>query len=138
MRLRWFSLAFGALLFVACADGDPTAPVSRPFTLRVGETVTIRGAGFSVKLVGVVNDTRCPFGAPCCFECVGNAQIQLQVIQFSPADLTLNTHDSPRTAVITVQYELQVTGLTPSRTVAGDPKQSEYRVSLVVLTPGPV
>lgn len=132
MRLRWCAVALGALLIGACDAGTITAPISRPFVIRVGETVDVRDADFSVKLVSVANDTRCPFGAPCCADCFGNAEIHLEIRrngETTPLDLNTRTDPTEGTAGA---YNIEVTGLEPPRPLTGDISQSEYRAALLV------
>lgn len=133
VRVRWFAVALCALLITSCDAGNPTAPTSRPFVIRVGETIDVRGAGFSVTLVSVANDTRCPLGAPCCADCLGNAEIHLEVLRDGETTpLALNTRTAPTEGIIAA-YIVRVTGLEPPRPLDGDISQSEYRVTLVVL-----
>ena len=135
-RLRWFAVAAGALLISSCDPGNATAPTFRPFAIRVGETIDVRDAGFSVKLVSVANDTRCPLGAPCCADCLGNAEVHLEVLRDGETTpLALNTRTVPTEDIITA-YLVRVTGLEPPRPLSGDLSQSEYRVTLVVLLAG--
>jgi hypothetical protein len=85
--------------------------------------------------VSVANDTRCPFGAPCCADCFGNAEIHLEILRNGESTpLDLNTRTDPTTGIVTV-YTVEVTGLEPPRPLAGDINQSDYRVTLLVLPP---
>jgi len=136
VRVRWFTVALGALLITSCDPGNPTAPTSRPFVIRVGENIDVRDAGFSVKLVSVANDTRCPLGAPCCADCLGNAEVHVELLRDGETTpLVLNTRTAPTEGIIAA-YIVRVTGLDPPRPFEGDISQSEYRVTLVVLSSG--
>lgn len=67
------------------------------FSVRVGESVDVAGAGVSVTYTALVSDSRCPVGVQCIQ--AGRAVISVTVTRpgSAPATLTLGT-DMPRSA----------------------------------------
>ena len=85
------------------------------FSVKVGETVSVTGAGVSVTFTALVSDSRCPVGVQCIQ--AGRAVISVTVTRpgAASATLTLGT-DMPRTARAGVRtVELVTVGrLTPT------------------------
>lgn len=74
-----------------------TVALGEAFSIKVGESVSVAGAGVSVTFTALVSDSRCPRGVQCIQ--AGNAVISVAVARpgASPVTLTLNT-DGPKSA----------------------------------------
>ena len=74
-----------------------TVALGEAFSVKVGESVSVAGAGVSVTFTALVSDSRCPRGVQCIQ--AGNAVISVAVARpgASPVTLTLNT-DGPKSA----------------------------------------
>ncbi len=74
-----------------------TVALGESFSVRVGESVSVSGAGVSVTFSALVSDSRCPRGAQCIQ--AGKAVISVAVARAGggPVTLTLDT-DGPRSA----------------------------------------
>ncbi len=68
-----------------------TAGVGETFSVKVGESVAVTGAGLSVTFTSLVSDSRCPSGVQCIQ--AGNAVITVTVTRpgSAPVKLTLDT-----------------------------------------------
>jgi hypothetical protein len=123
------------------AEGNPRskgqtqlAHLGRPFNLRAGRQVTLKGETLRIKFVAVENDSRCPSDVKCVW--AGNAAVRLEV-SMSRRDsksLTLNTSRSSALVGETQYrgYKLRLVGLDPyprsdQKIAAGD-----YTVTLLV------
>jgi hypothetical protein len=74
-----------------------TVALGETFSVKVGESVSVTGAGLSVTFTALVSDSRCPRGVQCIQ--AGNAVITVAVTRAgaSPVTLTLGT-DGPKSA----------------------------------------
>lgn len=74
-----------------------TVALGEAFSVRVGESVSVAGAGVSVTFTALVSDSRCPRGVQCIQ--AGNAVISVAVARpgAGPVTLTLDT-DGPKSA----------------------------------------
>lgn len=110
------------------------ARLGRPFKLRAGQRVTLKGQSLRIKFAAVEDDSRCPANVRCIW--AGNAAVRLNV-STSRSDgksLTLNTSRSS-SLVGERQYQgykVWLLGLNPypesdKRIAAGD-----YTVTLLV------
>lgn len=74
-----------------------TVPVGAAFSVTLGETVSVPGAGASVTFTAVVSDNRCRPGRMCIV--AGKAVVAVQVTQagLAPADIVFDT-DGPTSA----------------------------------------
>lgn len=75
-----------------------TVALGETFSVGVGETVSVSGAGLSVTFSAVVDDNRCRPGTQCIV--AGNATVVVKAAKAGtpPASLTLNTDEEPRSA----------------------------------------
>ncbi|MEX0790408.1 MAG: hypothetical protein WD178_06485 [Actinomycetota bacterium] len=71
--------------------------IGYPFTLQVGETVSIDGENLTVTYTRLVEDSRCAEGVQCVW--AGNGRIVLTLVKAGaePVELELNTTLEPRT-----------------------------------------
>ena len=124
---RLISLGLVWFVFFGCssAAGANTNPkgatqvarLGRPFKLRAGRQVTLKGERLRIKFVAVEEDSRCPSDVKCVW--AGNAAVRLVVSTNRGNDksLTLNTSR----------------GLSST----GDEQYQGYKVKLVDLSPYP-
>jgi hypothetical protein len=99
------------------AGARPAVRLNRPFSLRAGQQVTVKGEKLRIKFVAVEEDSRCPANVTCIW--AGNAAVRLE---FSTSrndreSLTLNT--------------------AKSSTLVGERQYHSYRVRLLGLKPYP-
>jgi hypothetical protein len=114
-------LLFG---FANAADGTTKPKTSsevprlgRPFKLRVGQQVTLRGERLGIKFAAVEGDSRCPSDVTCVW--AGNAAVRLDVSvnRRHVKSMTLNT--------------------SKGSSFVGEQEYQGYKVKLVDLSPYP-
>ena len=127
----------GICLFViAACSNSPVAPVDDPFTLKVGERISISGADLSLRFVRVVEDSRCPASVQCIR--AGNGRIELEArtggeVQF----VHLNTFEGAKEVVVG-GYRIRLNTLAPAPVASQPIPPNDYRASLVVTQSGVV
>lgn len=128
-RFRSCLVVSGIVCFVLLGNGNAAAShtkakttttvarVGRPFTLRAGRQVTLKGEKLSIKFAAVTQDSRCPSDVTCVW--AGNAAVRLDVStnRKNGKSLTLNTGRSS--------------------SLAGEAEYQGYKVKLVDLGPYP-
>ncbi len=125
LKVRSISSVISCLVLLSClsaAGGNGNAAgamqavrLNRPFTLRAGQQVTVKGTRLRIKFVAVEEDSRCPANVTCVW--AGNAAVRLEV---SPRhgdrkSLTLNTARSstlPGESQL-LGYKVKLLGLNP-------------------------
>ena len=144
MKRSIFAIAFFAL--AACNGTDATAPqvapeapaaaassaatLDQPFTLRVGQQVTIAGEALTVRFEGVPSDSRCPTGVQCIW--AGDATVQVVLSKDGKAaGFELHTNLDPKTATY-LNYTIELVSLAPYPTTKGPIPQSQYRATFIV------
>lgn len=101
---------------LGCDSASPAAPATaalgQDFVIRIGEAATIEGADFTVTLVAVIEDSRCPVDLTCVW--AGNAKVELEVRRAvgESVTLVLNTELEPR-ATSVGPHELRYVDLAP-------------------------
>jgi hypothetical protein len=115
---------FVLLSYLSAAGGSGKATgamravrLNRPFSLRAGQQVTLKGQRLRIKFVAVEEDSRCPANVTCVW--AGNAVVRLE-LSTSRSDrksLTLNT--------------------ARSSTLVGEGQHDGHRVRLLGLNPYP-
>lgn len=123
--LVWFVVATAVLFGCrsvtsenARLEGEAQAArIGKEFTIKVGQQITLDGAGLRIKFLGVEQDSRCPADVNCVW--AGNAEVALEVTVGDKCvkKVKLNTHSNSQTA--------------------GEEKYEGYRVKLVGLSPHP-
>lgn len=128
------SLAVGA-----CQD-DPTSTepeVGEDIHVEVGEHVTFRDEGFTVRFIEVVGDSRCPIGVTCVW--AGNARIRVAVepLVRGAADhvFELNTYLDPKQASF-APYSIRLVSLYPYPHVNVERRNESYVATLRVTRGG--
>jgi hypothetical protein len=143
LRLRLISFGIACFLLLGgwAAEGNPhskgqtqVARLGRPFILRAGRQVTLKGETLRIKFVAVEDDSRCPSDVKCVW--AGNAAVRLDVStsRRDGKSLTLNTGGTSALVGETQYqgYKLRLVGLNPyprsdQKIAAGD-----YTVTLLV------
>ena len=119
---------------------EPTATVSKreflllePFTLKVGTSLALKGAGLTVSFISVPSDERC--GA-CTASGNAEAVLQLTVAGQPAKEITLQVFPIARTYAEALPYTVHMLNLEPTRHYPRDViDASDYEVSLVVEKP---
>jgi hypothetical protein len=105
--------------------------LGQSFTLRVGEAQSIAGTGWSLTLVGVPQDSRCPANVFCIR--AGDVTVDLLAAASSgnvPLSLTVDPTGSASASFGT--YTVTVTNVAPYPMTPGTIDQADYIVTLVV------
>lgn len=116
------------------ASATRVARLGRPFELRVGQQLTLKGQRLRIKFVAVVEDSRCPSDVTCIW--AGNAAVRLDV-SINPRDskrLTLNTGGTSSLPgeVQYRGYKLRLLRLDPSPSSKQKIAPGDYTVALLV------
>jgi hypothetical protein len=80
----------------------------------------------------VINDSRCPNGAVCCWE--GNAVVRLKIERYNevPILFDLNTNGDYQTDTLISGYRLFLIGLNPYPEIFHKIKQEDYQVEIMI------
>ncbi|MFC1932604.1 hypothetical protein ACFLXU_03105 [Chloroflexota bacterium] len=62
------ALLLSTMLFVVAACNSDTVSLGQEFSLRIGESASIRGEELQVRFLEVTEDSRCPTGVVCIWE----------------------------------------------------------------------
>ncbi|HEX5709419.1 MAG TPA: hypothetical protein VFX96_19105 [Pyrinomonadaceae bacterium] len=104
---------------------------TRSFNIRVGQTVSLRPFGLSVRLMSVTEDSRCPVGV----ECVWAGNVRLSLRLSSPGGATrrvsLNTATEP-TEVVYRGRRVRILEVRPPKREGRNIRQRDYRIRLEV------
>jgi len=68
MKFLIITLMLSTILFVVSACNSDTVSLGQEFSLRIGESASIRGEELQVKFSEVTEDSRCPTGVVCIWE----------------------------------------------------------------------
>ena len=107
------------------------APLNQEFKIRVGEEVVFKRENLAVRLVSVLEDSRCPKGAQCITQGNGKIELQLKKSQKKPVTLELNTAFGTQKADYE-GYEVKFVGLDPYPKMGGSIKPEDYVVTVLV------
>lgn len=125
--LRLISFGITCAMLLGCwnavhGNGHAKGPtqvarLGRPFKLRAGQRVALKGQSLRIKFAAVEDDSRCPADVRCVW--AGNAAVRLDVSirGRGSKSLTLNTNRSP--------------------SLVGENQYRGYKVKLVELSPYP-
>jgi hypothetical protein len=124
-----------ALPLVCCAQATapPAVEVSpgQEFTVKLGQTVKVKGEGISVKFASVLEDSRCPRGEQCIRQ--GSAKIRLEVTGGEGQPVTLELDTEPgRQEAAHLGYAVTLVALNPYPTVNRQAAPEDYQATLVV------
>lgn len=90
--------------------------VADPFELKINHVATINDTDLEIKVIDVLEDSRCPIGAVCAWE----GQVKLEV------EITLNNHTTTKEMVARLgkdiptqvgEYNISVPQVTPDRQI---------------------
>jgi hypothetical protein len=128
------ALALLVLPLVCCAQAAPPAAdisLRQEFTLKLGQTVRVKGESLRVRFASVVEDSRCPKGEQCIRQ--GSAKISLEVMggEDKPAALELTTEPGAQEAAHSGYY-LTLVALYPYPISGRQAAPEDYRATLVV------
>ena len=108
----------------AFAQGENT-------TLRVGQQKTTAGGKVRVKLISVMEDSRCPTDVDCVW--AGNAKVKVRVFVRGGETKTFELNTSgPDKAGQADAYRVQLESLTPGRKSNKNIRQRDYRVTFSI------
>ena len=125
-----------ALTVAACNATTPTPTpidvrVDSTFELAIGQSVRVREPGVTIRLVSVLDDSRCPTGGQVRCVWAGNGRVRLQVERGDQTDtLDLNTMLDPRERPAG-PLSIRLVALTPERTESKAIPLRDYRATLV-------
>ena len=68
MKFLVITLILSTMLFVVAACSSDKVSLGQEFSLRIGESVSIRGEELQVRFLEVTEDSRCPRGVVCVWE----------------------------------------------------------------------
>lgn len=70
MRMKFLVLAFllCTMLFASSACSNDGVSIGDEFSLRIGESASIRGEELQIEFLEVTEDSRCPRGVTCIWE----------------------------------------------------------------------
>ena len=100
-------------------------------SVLVHQEKTVPGAGFKIKFVEMVEDSRCPEGTNCVW--AGNAKLKIEVRKGRGAAKTyeINSTTQP-TLVEYAGYQIKLTGLTPHPAVNVRINPDKYTATFAV------
>lgn len=98
--------------------------------IKIGSTSNLAEEKIKIKLVEVLEDSRCPKGARCAW--AGNAKIKLELTKNETTTVELNTTLSPQTLSYS-GYDIKILSLTPYPDTSKNTNKSEYEVTLELL-----
>jgi hypothetical protein len=125
MRHPWASPLLFVFVLAACqAVGAKKVNLDQEFTLAPGRVAELDGQGFTVKLIGVIEDSRCPLGLTCIW--AGQAAVRLG-FRSSQEDVIEGQE------VAVEDYRVIVLKVNPEPVKGRKISPAEYRVTLKVL-----
>jgi hypothetical protein len=127
------ALALLVLPLVCCAQAAPPAAgvsLRQEFTLKLGQTVRVKGESLRVKFASVVEDSRCPKGEQCIRQ--GSAKISLEVTSGEDKPVALELTAEPGAQEAHSGYYLTLVALYPYPISGRQAAPEDYRATLVV------
>jgi len=68
MKFLIITLMLSIMLFIVAACSSDSVSLGQEFSLRIGESASIRGEELQVRFLEVTEDSRCPTGVVCIWE----------------------------------------------------------------------
>jgi len=68
MKFLMITLMLSTMLFVVAACSSDAVSLGQEFSLRIGESASIRGEELQIRFLEVTEDSRCPAGVVCVWE----------------------------------------------------------------------
>jgi len=120
-------LAFNWLSSVSA--GPAKIANDREFSLDIGQTATIEGAGLVIRFKAVLEDSRCPGNAVCVW--AGNGKVEFDILDIDGQNksVILNTEEEPK-AIALKGYRLKLISLKPPRIDGVSISPGDYAVTL--------
>lgn len=133
MVRRLLLLAIIGLLAFACYPSQGF-DLGHPTELEFRETKTGEDEALRIRFDRVISDERCPVEHYCLLP--GNAEVELTFWNGSRKEsFVLNTSEEPR-AIVSFGYTIQLTGLTPPRSLTSPPHHWDYKATVVITSAG--
>ena len=114
---------------------DTEVALRQEFSLKLGQTIRVKGEGLNVRFASVLEDSRCPKGEQCIRQ--GSARIRLEVTsgEDKPVALELTTESGAQdeAAGATHQgYTVTLVALNPYPAANRQAAPEDYQATLVV------
>lgn len=99
--------------------------------LKIGETKAVDDAGYSLRFLEVVEDSRCPEGVDCIW--AGRAVVKIVLIKEDQSLAEFDLEDSgDKNTSESDGFQFKLVSLVPKPTAYGQPKQDEYIASISI------
>lgn len=135
MKTLIFSLAL-VLLLQGCGRSDEPGAQPQLFdlneaiTLRTGDSGVLRGEDFSIRLLEVFDESRCPEGVMCLW--AGEVKLKFAVEAGAITDTLVTAFPSEGSRAISGGYTLTITDVTPYPKEGKTIKPKDYRARLII------
>lgn len=121
-------------IFAMLASESPT--LGEPFSLRVGESLSIAGAGLGLRFTEVARDSRCPTDAACIV--AGEAHVVVEAeLESERERLLFRVPPAGSDARKLARFTLAVTALEPQTVSTRRIETSDYIATMVVTAGSP-
>jgi hypothetical protein len=130
------------LVSVCCATagerasqaGKAAVQTGQPFTLKLGQAITVEAEGLEVGFERVVSDSRCPTGAQCIQE--GEAVVRIWLAKPPGQRENRDLATTPKAAEATYgAYQIRLMSLDPYPDLKRPTRPADYAASLRVTRP---
>lgn len=122
-------IVIAALVVSACATTRSVAP-EETFTLRVDESARVDVCDFTIRVIDVRNDSRCPVDATCVW--AGDAAIELEITARGRSErIVRSLADDAASGACAIR----IAGLSPQPRQGHAIDRDDYRVALIVSGP---
>jgi hypothetical protein len=133
MRLILTTLLF--IIFIVLAVSVEARPGRSSVSVQLHKEKSIRGAGFKIKFVEMVEDSRCPTGTTCIW--AGNAKVKIEVRGGRGGRKTFELNSATQPTVVNYSgYDIKLSGLTPKPAVNVRIDPDKYLASFEVVKKG--
>jgi hypothetical protein len=110
---------------IVIAPSDAIAQKEVEISVKAGKTKCERSSRVSIRLVEVVEDSRCPEGVNCIW--AGRAVVKITAAKRNEAPATFELADNDEKASVEFAgYRIYFKSLLPKPTADGSPKLEEY------------
>ena len=110
MKLILTTLVF--IILTVLAVSVEARPGKQSVSVQLHKEKSIPGAGFRIKFVEMVEDSRCPTGTTCIW--AGNAKVKIEVRGGRGDSKTFELNSTMQPTIVTYAgYDIKLAGLTP-------------------------
>jgi hypothetical protein len=121
----FFSLLLAVGFAMAIGPSEAIAQKDMEISVKAGKTKCERSSRVSIRLVEVVEDSRCPVGVNCIW--AGRAVVKVTATKSGEAPATFELADNDeKSNVEFAGYRIHFKSLLPKPTADGEPKQEDY------------